>query len=94
MLQLVRHWSGDAALDRALQRLPADLAEAAGRPLRRKTLRMPAANAGGKEVVTIFFPKLQGAEPRRVNYSLNSVEKNLHQHADYVIKYLSKYEIT
>src|SRR4051794_32175596 len=31
VLQLVRHWSGDAALERALQRLPADLAEAAGR---------------------------------------------------------------
>src|SRR6188474_1291344 len=27
VLQLVRHWSGDTALDRALQRLPADLAE-------------------------------------------------------------------
>src|SRR5262249_36984162 len=31
VLQLVRHWSGDAALDNALQRLPADLADAAGR---------------------------------------------------------------
>ena len=31
VLQLVRHWSGDAALERALDRLPADLAEAAGR---------------------------------------------------------------
>jgi glutamine---fructose-6-phosphate transaminase (isomerizing) len=31
VLLLVRHWSSDSALDRALQRLPADLAMAAGR---------------------------------------------------------------
>src|SRR5262249_9760899 len=31
VLQLVRHWTGDAALDRALQRLPADLGDALGR---------------------------------------------------------------
>ena len=33
VLHLVRHWSGDAALDRALQRLPADLARGRGRRL-------------------------------------------------------------